>query len=627
MNGRDVRRCELSSSRGLSPSIVIENTRDTMAPKPQQPSGGGGPPHWFWLASLPVVLGALLMYWPALQGVLIASSDPNPSVTIRQGIIVGRLVDDGTFPEPLEGFMGIPYALPPVDELRFRPAVPVPDGNGTLEAFFLGPRCPGKQLVPFLDDDGLGPDTESEDCLTINIWRPKGYSAEKKKLPVAVLIPGGAFNRGAARMHNTHSMLAHSAEPWIAVSMQYRIGVFGGLNTALTAKEDLLNLGLKDMYVALEWIQENIAAFGGDPDDVTIMGLSAAAHGIGHLVMDVKQPKRLFHKAIMDSGAHTARAIHPPDAVLNQQHFRELLELTPCAHYKDLLDPEILTCLRSLNSQTVDKAGKKVFERSDPSVRWAWQPVLDNNIISRRPLDAWKSGNWQKVPILTGSAHNEGSFYVPLGANTSADFTNFFSTLLPHLTKKEIAELESLYPDPATDPSSPYVDKSGDPRVGRQYRRMEAAYGHYAYTCPVRQTAIWGTSHSDADPPVFLYHWALNKTALFGANHGDQMRYQTYNREVREISAAQDEVAGDFHAYCSSFIVHGDPNAARVGKFADRPEWTSFRGGKGLTMVLGEGNDERAGGSGAGVAAALKEYTWADKECDFWWRMTAKFED
>ena len=145
-------------------------------------------------------------------------------------------------------------------------------------------RCPGKQLVPFLDDDGLGPDYESEDCLTINIWRPKGYSTAKAKLPVAVLIPGGAFNRGAARMHNTHSMLAHSPEPFIAVNMQYRIGVFGGLNTDLTAKEGLLNLGLRDMYAALEWIQENIAAFGGDPNDVTIMGLSAAAHGVCDLL-------------------------------------------------------------------------------------------------------------------------------------------------------------------------------------------------------------------------------------------------------------------------------------------------------------------------------------------------------
>lgn len=329
----------------------------------------------------------------------------------------------------------------------------------------------------------------------------------------------------------------------------------------------------------------------------------------------------------MDSGAHTARAIHLPSSALNTQHFRELLDLTPCAHFVDLLDPEILTCLRGLPSEVVDAAGKQVFERSNPSVRWAWQPVLDGEIISRRPLDAWKSGKWQKVPILTGSAHNEGSFYVPTSANSSSDFSGFFRTLLPHLSPGDFSELEALYPDPASDPDSPYVEKSGKREIGAQFRRMEAAYGHYAYTCPVRQTAIWATSHSDSDPPVFLYHWALNKTALFGANHGDQMRYQTYNKEVREISPAQDEVAGKFHAYCVSFITKGDPNSMRAGKFAERPEWAKWSGQKGMTMLLGEGNDERAGGTGIGVAAVLKYYNWAEKECDFWWRMSAKWED
>lgn len=348
---------------------------------------------------------------------------------------------------------------------------------------------------------------------------------------------------------------------------------------------------------------------------------------IGHLIMDIKQPKRLFHRAIMDSGAHTARAIHTPSSTLNTRHFRELLDLTPCRDFKDLLDKDILTCLRGLPSETIDAAGKEVFDRSDPSVRWAWQPVIDGEIISRRPLDAWKSGKWQKVPILTGSAHNEGAYYVPVSMNRSEEFTSFFQTLLPHLSESEYQELEQLYPDPLHDPSSPYTETSGNPVVGSQFRRAEAAYGHYAYTCPVRQTAIYSTSQSPPDPSTFLYHWALNKTALFGANHGDQMRYQTYNPEVRSISASQDQVSGYFHAYSVSFILYGNPNTMKKGKFANRPEWTGFINGQGLTMLLGEGNDERAGGTQPGVAASLQDYRWGEKECDFWWRMSAKWED
>lgn len=95
-----------------------------------------------------------------------------------------------------------------------------------------------------------------------------------------MIISGGAFNRGGQRMQNTASMAAWSAEPWIGISMQYRIGVFGGLNTELTEKEGLLNSGLRDIYVVLEWVQDDIATFGGDPANVTIMGLSAAAHAV-----------------------------------------------------------------------------------------------------------------------------------------------------------------------------------------------------------------------------------------------------------------------------------------------------------------------------------------------------------
>ena len=93
---------------------------------------------WTRLAAIPVIVAALVAYAPSLQSLFTSS---NPTVTIAQGTIIGREIDDGTYPAPLEGFMGIPFALPPVMERRFRPAVPVPDGNGTLEAFYMGPRC------------------------------------------------------------------------------------------------------------------------------------------------------------------------------------------------------------------------------------------------------------------------------------------------------------------------------------------------------------------------------------------------------------------------------------------------------------------------------------------------------
>ena len=135
-------------------------------------------------------------------------------------------------------------------------------------------RCPGKQLLQI-----PGSESNSEDCLTANVFRPSNASTHDK-LPVAVYVHGGAFNRGSATMHNTASMVAWSVEPFLAISFNYRIGAPGFLNSALTANEDLLNLGLHDQVLLLRWASENIAAFGGDPDSVTLIGVSAGAHSV-----------------------------------------------------------------------------------------------------------------------------------------------------------------------------------------------------------------------------------------------------------------------------------------------------------------------------------------------------------
>lgn len=120
---------------------------------------------------------------------------------------------------------------------------------------------------------------ESEDCLTANVFRPKG-TTPGRNLPVGVYIHGGAFNRGTAKMHDSASMLGWSDEPFVIVSFNYRIGALGFLNSALTAEQGILNLGLKDQILLLEWVQENISQFGGDPENVTIFGLSAGAHSV-----------------------------------------------------------------------------------------------------------------------------------------------------------------------------------------------------------------------------------------------------------------------------------------------------------------------------------------------------------
>jgi carboxylesterase type B len=150
-----------------------------------------------------------------------------------------------------------------------------PNPDLVIDASAYGPAAPGKQLLT------EGPKLEySEDCLNANVFRHVPPDGEKKLLPVAVYVHGGAYNRGSSSGHNTASMMAFSEEPFIAVSFNYRLGALGFLPSSASQKEGILNLGLRDQLVLLEWVRDNIHHFGGDKDNVTLFGLSAGAHSV-----------------------------------------------------------------------------------------------------------------------------------------------------------------------------------------------------------------------------------------------------------------------------------------------------------------------------------------------------------
>lgn len=211
---------------------------------------------------------------------------PRPRVTLPQGTVVG-VRETGEFPGAIEAFKGIPYALPPTGDLRFRPPARVhpvaSPADVEIDASQWGPRAYAKQFIV------TGPALpESEDCLTVNVFRQElegsGSTEEEgssaKLLPVAVYMHGGAFNRGNAAMHNSAAMTGWAAEPFICVSFGYRVGALGFLPSALSKSEGALNLGLKDQICLMEWVQDNIGCFGGDRDQVTLFGLSAGAHSV-----------------------------------------------------------------------------------------------------------------------------------------------------------------------------------------------------------------------------------------------------------------------------------------------------------------------------------------------------------
>lgn len=314
----------------------------------------------------------------------------------------------------------------------------------------------------------------------------------------------------------------------------------------------------------------------------------------------------------MESGSPTSRAVRPYDAKIHEQQFKAFLRQVGCP--SDFPESELFLFLRSLPSSTITKAQTAVFDKYNPSLRWAFQPVIDGDIIHRKPLDAWNSHLWNKVPIMTGFNSNEGTMYVDKSMSDPAEFRKFWKNLLPELSSEDLDALDHLYPDPSIDPTSPYVETREGHKLGPQYKRIEAAYGHYAYVAPVRQTAEFASSQG---VPVYLYHWALPRTVVGRANHGDNMYYETYNSAITRISQSQKELSGTLHAYITSFITKGDPNAI-AGRYAGRPEWKRYDPGDPKVMIFGQDNEELIGGSTAPAAKFVKD-DWAKEETRFWW--------
>lgn len=319
-----------------------------------------------------------------------------------------------------------------------------------------------------------------------------------------------------------------------------------------------------------------------------------------------------FHRVIIESGAPTSRAVRKPDAEIHAAQFKDFLRELECPEF--LPESEIFSYLRSLPIAAIAKAQTSIFQKYNPSLRWAFQPVIDNEIIRGSPIDAWRSGRYHKVPIMTGFAGNEGSLYVNRKMSTSSEFLDFWRTLLPQLSDDDVQEIDRLYPDPNVDTESVYKETRLEYGVGPMYKRIEAAYAHYAYVAPVRQTAFFASQ----DVPVYLFHWALQKDIVDGARHADNMFFEVRDPKICAQSKNQADLSGVLHAYITSFICTGSPNAL-AGTYSKRPEWTSYDRDDAKVMIFGKDNNELIGGAHVGEPAVMVEDEFAKVESEFWW--------
>ncbi|KAJ3533787.1 hypothetical protein NM208_g7825 [Fusarium decemcellulare] len=341
------------------------------------------------------------------------SYDDTPIVKIRNGTLSG--IHSIAYNQDF--FLGIPFAAPPMGNLRFARPAPSLAWNGTRVVDKYGDWCMANSLgLVGFSQNNTAP--MSEDCLNLNVIRPSGIS-EKRLLPVLVWIHGGAWQEGSGNdpRYNGTFLVKKSVDmgtPIVFISFNYRLGLFGLISGQVLEKAGQTNILLHDQRQALLWIQENIRAFGGNPSRVTIMGESSGAGSMGfHLLAYGGRDDGLFHAAIAESGGPFS--VYPfADASRRESDFSTVLNLTSCTDATDAL-----ACLRSAPAHVIQRASLSV------------QPyfTVDGDLIPCRNSRLLQNAQFVKVPLLIGVNRNEGSLFIhtaisgPL--NTDNDFVAF----------------------------------------------------------------------------------------------------------------------------------------------------------------------------------------------------------
>jgi para-nitrobenzyl esterase len=325
---------------------------------------------------------------------------------------------EGIFRRGLYAFRGIPYAAPPVGKLRWLPPEPPEPWNGVRPALRLASIAPQNPMGIALLDSPV-PEPQDEDCLYLNIWTP---GLDDARRPVMVWIHGGGFTSGSGSSLMYNGRTLSSRGDTVIVTFNYRLNVLGFLNLKEISGGKIPatgNEGLLDQAFALQWVHDNIANFGGDPDTVTIFGESAGGFSVGSQLA-LPKSRGLFHRAILESGAaHSAYT----DMDSARHVASTLLELVG-------ISPNDVDGLRSLSvEQLLDGQKELAAKASDPNsgiASLALRPVVCDEVLPQLPIDAVANGSADNIAIMVG---------------TNLDETKLFSTMNEDIHKMDEARL------------------------------------------------------------------------------------------------------------------------------------------------------------------------------------------
>src|SRR4051812_13217676 len=324
-----------------------------------------------------------------------SDTSSQPVIRVQQGELRGT-TDRGAL-----AFLGIPYAAAPFGEGRLRPPRPAEPWDGVRDATAFGPTSPKADYPPQYQPLFPEVDIPGEDCLNLNVWTP----ATTGSLPVLVWIHGGSFMNGSGSV-GEYNGAAFARHRVACVTINYRLGAEGFLFTG----DDIANPGLLDQVAALEWVRDNIAAFGGDPGRVTVAGESAGAMSVTTL-LSMPAAAGLFQQAIAQSGA-AAHTMGTADGRKVAGFLAEALGVEPTREAIAAVDVDGVT-------QAASKLTEEVQTQPDPE-KWGalamsllpFMPTVDGRVVPRPPLEAIAAGQGSDVALLIGSDQDEARLFV-----------------------------------------------------------------------------------------------------------------------------------------------------------------------------------------------------------------------
>jgi para-nitrobenzyl esterase len=448
-------------------------------------------------------------------------------------------------------FRGVRYAAPPIGPLRFRPPVPPGAWTEVRSALDFAPACP--QLVE-IDPTENNNSVMAEDCLYVNVWTP---GADDKKRPVMVWIHGGGFIEGSARNTWYDGAKLAARGDVVVVTVQYRIGALGFLDVSDIGGQDFAqsgNVRLLDQIAALKWVKQNIAAFGGDPDNVTLFGQSAGAGSAG-MLMVIPAARGLFQKAIMESGTPKEVSDKPRATEVSRAYMK-------IAGVRSIEELQNLTMAQMLDAQ------RKLFEtRFGYS---AFRPVMDGTVLDELPMPAVAAGHGTSVPVLIGTNLDEVRFWpalydLPLEQKAEGLFRK---------------QLEGI------------VGSKGSEAL-ETYRKSDANYGdsviHLLGDVLMRLPSIRFAEANSRRQPTYMYLFTYRSTSTYknyGSCHGMELPFVFGAIDDLDVivftgrDAHREALMSQLQQAWVNFARTGDPSQAGLA-------WPRYDEKRRATMELG----------------------------------------